>query len=261
VSILCYHSVEPDSRSVLAVSPELFDEQCAWLVRHRTILALPDALAGMNRAGRLPRGRVAVTFDDGFSGVLEHALPSLLRHRIPASVFLVAGTLAPGGQTVDWVEAEDLPAASFRTLTLEEARELKAAGIRFGSHSRAHRDLTLLDAAECERDLRESREILEDLLGERIGVVAYPRGRHDAGVRRAAARAGFSHGLALPERREPPGPYSIPRVGVYPGNGARAIRAKTSGWYLPVRLSPAFPAARRIADLASRRRGRRISPG
>ena len=251
VTILCYHEVHPEWRSPLAVTPEDLAEHMAWLTRARRVLDLDAAIAAMDRRGRLPRGTAAVTFDDGFSGVYDHAFRLLAGLRIPATVFLVAATLEEGGKAVDWVRTP--PSWPLRTLTIEEVRELRAAGIRFGSHSHAHRILTELGEEECERDLRRSREVLEDLLGEPVTTLAYPGGRHDRSVRRAARRAGFGYAFALPERREMASVMSIPRVGVYRGNGVRDVRLKSGSWYLPIRTSSAYAGVRRVL-------GRRPSP-
>jgi peptidoglycan/xylan/chitin deacetylase (PgdA/CDA1 family) len=245
VSILCYHSVDPSWRSPLSVTPEAFEAQSAWLARHRRVIGVSEAAGRVAATGRLHARVAAITFDDGFRSVFDHAFPVLMRHRLPATVFLVAQTLTPEGRPVDWVD--DPPVWSLSTLTLGQIREMQEAGIGFGSHSYAHHDLTTLSDEECERDLRASRELLEDVLETRIRLLAYPRGLHDERVRTAAGRAGFAQAFTLPERREPIGPFSVPRVGVYPGNGIKTLRAKTSRWYLPVRTSGAFPILRRLA--------------
>jgi len=186
----------------MAVTPAEFEQQCAWLARRRRVLPLDVAVDRLDRSGRLPRGTAALTFDDGFAELQEHALPVLQRHRLPATVFLVAQTLSPGGQPVDWV---DTPGdAPLRTLTLEQVREMQDAGVAFESHSWAHRDLTQLGPDACVRDLADSRALLSDLLGRQVSMLAYPRGRHDAVVRTAAERAGYAHCFALPERAEAP---------------------------------------------------------
>jgi peptidoglycan/xylan/chitin deacetylase (PgdA/CDA1 family) len=215
MSILCYHAVDPDWRSPLSISPEEFEAQCAWLARHRRVVGAAEAAVRLALSGRLARGRVALTFDDGFRSVFRHAFPVLMRHRLPATIFLVAQTLTPEGRPVDWVD--DPPPWRVTALTFEEVREMQEAGVRFGSHSYAHHDLTALSEEECERDLRASRELLEDLLETRVTLLAYPRGLHDDRVRSAAARAGFAQALTLPDRPEPIGPFAVPRVGVYPG--------------------------------------------
>jgi peptidoglycan/xylan/chitin deacetylase (PgdA/CDA1 family) len=250
VTVLCYHSVDPAWQDRLAVPPGDFARQCEWLAANRRVLDLPDAVAAADRRGRLPAGATAITFDDGYRALHEHAFPVLRRLGLPATVFLVAKTL-PGGTDVDWVTERPVP-ASLPTLTLDQVLEMQDGGVRFGSHSWAHADLTTLSEAECERDLRESREALEDHLGRPVPYLAYPKGRHDDKVRRAARRAGYTHAFALPERREAPGPHAVPRAGVYPGNGLAALRVKTWRHYVGARTSRAFPLA---ASVAARLRG------
>jgi peptidoglycan/xylan/chitin deacetylase (PgdA/CDA1 family) len=246
VTILCYHTVDPDWASELAVTPAEFEAHCAWLSRNKTVLDLPEAVDRLDRTARLPRGMTAVTFDDGFAGLHAHALPSLVRHRVASTIFLVAETLTPGGRAVDWA-----PPGS-GTLTLDQVHEMAGAGVRFGSHSYSHHDLTGLGDGELDRDLRESRVLLEDLLHAPVPFLAYPGGRHDERVRAAARRAGYTHAFTLPDRPEKPGPFSVPRAGIYPTNGPAALRIKSSRWYLSLRTTRLFPALRAAARRLSR---------
>jgi peptidoglycan/xylan/chitin deacetylase (PgdA/CDA1 family) len=245
VTILCYHAVDPAWRSVLSVSPEEFERHCAWLRRNRTVAPLEEIVGRMDSGGRPRRGTTALTFDDGFASVFHHAFPTLRRHGLPATMFVVAETLTPMGRAVDWVD--DPPSQTLATLTREQVLEMRDAGIRFGSHSYRHADLPSLTEEECIHDLRASRELLEDLLSRPVPFLAYPRGLHDERVRRAAQRASFTHAFSLPEAREPSGPFAVPRVGVYPGNGVRGLRIKTSPWYLSLRTSRVYPAIRAVA--------------
>lgn len=255
MTILCYHGIDPTWRSPLAVTPAAFDDHCEWLARHRHVLALEAAVERLDRTGRLPRGTTAITFDDGFRNVVQHALPALRRHGLPATVFVVAETLTPAGRVVDWVDTPPDDDA-LETLTLEELRELQDGGVTIGSHSYSHRILTTLSPKECEDDLRRSRELLEDLLERPVPFVAYPRGYHDEAVRDAAARAGFKNGFSLPETPEARGPFAVPRVGVYPGNDTRALGFKTGRWYLPARTGRTYPWIR-LAIRGSRPPSRR----
>ena len=241
MSILCYHAVDDAWTSRLVVTPRDFEAHCAWLARNRTVIAATAAAETLTRRGALPRGTTAITFDDGFASLYDHALPILRRHSIPATVFLVAATLSEGKQ-VDWVD--DAPRIPPTTLTRDQILEMQDAGITFGSHSYSHADLTRLGQRECVDDLTTSRTFLEELLGRPVDLLAYPRGRNNEVVRRASARAGYRYAFSLPEAPEPVTPYSIPRAGVFPDNGIRTLRAKTARWYLPVRKSKAFPVAR-----------------
>lgn len=245
MSILCYHAIHPDWPAPLAVDPDAFAAHCDWLARRRTVLPLHEALSRLDRFGRLPRRLTALTFDDGFGDLLPNATPVLRRCGLPATVFLVAQTLTAEGSDVTWVDGP-LPTPAPTTLTLEQVQEMQEAGMRFESHSFAHLDLTRLGFRECVRDLADSRDLLESLLGHPVRLLAYPRGRHNAAVRAAASRAGYTHAFTLPETREPVGPFSIPRVGVYRGNGLTSLRIKSARGYLRRRTGPAFQVAQRV---------------
>jgi peptidoglycan/xylan/chitin deacetylase (PgdA/CDA1 family) len=244
VTVLIYHTVENGWRSPLAVTPETFDEHCRWLSTHRRVLPLEDAVEQCDARGRLPAGCTALTFDDGFSGLYKHAFATLLKYRLPATIFLVAETLTENGRPIDWSSTADDAA---KTLTRDEVLEMQDAGIEFGSHSYSHLRLTLLSEEECTRDLRLSREVLEEILGRRVPFLSYPRGLHNDAVRRAARRAGFTHALSLPEGPEPVGPYAVPRAVIVPGNGLAALRLKSSRTFLTLRNMKSFPVFRTAA--------------
>lgn len=255
MTILCYHSVEPDWDSPLAVTPEAWAQQAAWLSRSRRVLPVREALPRLDSRGQLPSGTAALTFDDGFAALHEYVLPVLERYRLPATVFLVAETLTPAGRPVDWVRTPGTH--PLRTLTLDQVLEMQDAGVDFQSHSWAHHDLTDLTYEDCVRDLRESREMLSDVLGRQVTLLAYPRGLHDADVRKAAEVAGYTHAFALPVTPEQPGDYAVPRVGIWRGNGALAVRVKASRPYLRLRTAePVARSAQRARGVVRRVRAR-----
>jgi colanic acid/amylovoran biosynthesis glycosyltransferase len=245
VSILCYHTVDATWSSGLSMTPNDFRSHARWLARHRRVVDLATAIRLMDRRGRLPRGVTALTFDDGLTGVHEHALPVLRSLRLPATVFVV-GRSVTGDRTVDWID-DPPPDDPLETLDPEQLRELVAAGIEIASHSHAHKVLPTLEPRACEEDLRTSREVLEELVRAPVPHLAYPRGRYDREVQAAAQRAGYSHAFALPEAAEAIGPYALPRVGVYRHNGTGALRTKSSPHYLRARHHPASVPVRAAA--------------
>ncbi|MBW3665417.1 MAG: polysaccharide deacetylase family protein [Actinobacteria bacterium] len=245
MTILCYHAVEPAWTAALSVPPSTFRRHAAWLARGRAVVPLDRALELMDSSYRLPRTTAAITFDDGFRSVYDHAFPVLAEFGLPATVFIVTGTLTGEQNEVNWLDVPQ-PPGGLDTMGRDEILEMHTAGIRFGSHSHLHLRLPELSDHECEQDLRQSREILEDLLGEPVPYLAYPRGLHDERVRRAAQRAGYTHALGLPERRETFGRYAVPRVGVHHGNGVGTLRLKTSRPYLALRTAPLLSPLRSV---------------
>ena len=251
MSILCYHAIEDGWTSPLAVPPEEFEAHCAWLTEHRNVVTLDDAVTALNSEGTLPRGMVALTFDDGFASIYEEALPILLRYGLPATVFVVAQTLSASGQAVDWVDTP--PPYPMHTLSPGQLLQLRDAGIAIGSHSWAHRDLRALTPEECVADLLRSRRLLETLLDQPVRYLAYPRGLHNDGVREAAARSGYAFSFALPEGRESFDSHAVARVGVHPGNGLWTLRVKTSSRYLTARTGWTYACIRKFVHRPLRR--------
>lgn len=247
--ILCYHAVNPLWVDWLSVHPDRFEEHAAWL-SSRQLVHVDQAIG---RSGGSTRQSVAITFDDGFADLYDHALPVVRRYGLPVTVYLVAGTLADGIE-VDWV---DTPPANttLKTLTREQVDEMRESGVRFGSHTWSHPDLTVIDDAALAREMEWSREALADILGSQVTTIAYPRGRHDYRVRRAARKAGYDAGLALPWRAEPAGdPFCVPRVGIGGGDGLTALRAKAHPDYLRLRNGPLGQALGRVRSLLHRAR-------
>lgn len=95
--VLMGHRVAPDDEGYLAgLRPDWFEEQVSYLSRHHELISL-SALVRCFEENREPPARSAVlTFDDGFRDNLEQAMPVLERHRAPATVFLVTGSISTG---------------------------------------------------------------------------------------------------------------------------------------------------------------------
>lgn len=249
MSVLCYHSVSEEWDSLIAVRPPAFAEQCAWLSHRRHVVPTLELLEAQSAGGRCRR-RTALTFDDGFADFATEAAPVLRRYRLPATMFVVAKTLEPGRGGADWLRPQ--PEVAPPTLTREQVLELREGGVEFGSHSWAHRDLRTLTEEECFHDLRDSRECLEDLLHERVPLLAYPYGNHATHVQRAAARAGYRYSLSLPQGPEVREPHAMPRVGVYRRDSLTAVRVKDGAWYLTLHMSWLNPALRHGRQVVGR---------
>jgi peptidoglycan/xylan/chitin deacetylase (PgdA/CDA1 family) len=55
-----------------------------------------------------------------------------------------------------------------------QVRELRAAGIEFGSHTVTHPQLKFLDEAAVEDEVRTSKEVIQQELGCKVTSFAYP---------------------------------------------------------------------------------------
>jgi peptidoglycan/xylan/chitin deacetylase (PgdA/CDA1 family) len=112
--VLVYHRVRPtaDGLDTWNLTAEEFERQMALLSSCFEPLHLSDAVERL-QSRSLPRGAVAVTFDDGYADNAEAALPILKRHRVPATLFVSTGYLDGGRMwndtVVETVRAADGP--------------------------------------------------------------------------------------------------------------------------------------------------------
>ncbi len=112
------------------------------------------------------------------------------------------------------------------------ARELVRSGFDIGSHSQYHAILAQESPDEQRRDLAESRRQLEQGLGVRIDVLAYPNGRgcdYDPHTVVAAQQAGYSFAVTTMDghntRATPP--YDLRRACAWPHHGTLGVLAAT----------------------------------
>jgi len=62
-------------------------------------------------------------------------------------------------------------------MSSDEVRRMRAEGMLIGAHTLTHPILATLEAAQARHEMQESQRFLQDLLGERIGLFAYPNGK------------------------------------------------------------------------------------
>ncbi len=82
-------------------------------------------------------------------------------------------------------------------LSADDLRELDAAGWILASHTEHHHWLPALDAAEIERELRQSRATLGATLGHVPQGLGYPAGGQNSLVRRVAREAGYEWAMTV----------------------------------------------------------------
>jgi len=266
--ILCYHNVVPDGE-IHAGDPELhlprtrFEQQMQWLADHYEMLSISQFVDRLMKGHSL-RATAVVTFDDGYAGVFEHAVPVLRRLSIPATVFVVAE--APGRSSGFWwdqpaiVEAQT---AAQRDRWLKEFRGDEAvilgggrtaggnglpaahrpadwaticahagAGIDIGAHSATHRSLPALDAGELEYEIVAGRTTIRQATGVWPEFFAYPYGLWDAQVRAAVCNAGYRAALTVGSglNRLGQDPWCLRRVNVPAQISDAAFEAWTAGF-------------------------------
>jgi peptidoglycan/xylan/chitin deacetylase (PgdA/CDA1 family) len=94
VAILTYHRVDdPRARpdlfpGLISATPEMFEQQIAYVARRMRVVSIDDLLAARHRAGALPPRAVHLTVDDAYQDFAEHAWPVLRRYGVPVTLFV-----------------------------------------------------------------------------------------------------------------------------------------------------------------------------
>ena len=265
--ILCYHNVVPEEESAVGgagihMPRERFARQMRWLANHYEILPMREFIVRLEGGASLRKAAV-IAFDDGYTGVFEHAAPILQSFGISATVFLVADAVgrwpgfwwdqpeivaaATAAQREKWLtewrgDDDAIVAAaapggrrgvprSHQPADWTTIRAWLGKGIEIGAHSSTHRCLPTLGDAELDDEIVASRAVVQQATGVRPEFFAYPYGRCDARVRERVRRAGYRAAFGLE-----PGLTSVnadawclPRINVPAGISDAAFEAWTAG--------------------------------
>jgi peptidoglycan/xylan/chitin deacetylase (PgdA/CDA1 family) len=228
---------------------EKFAREMRFLARFCKVVPLDDVVAG-----RIPHGRptVAITFDDGYASVLEHAVPVLHRYGFVATCFVPTYWI---GRQNGWdtFTPSDCP---LPILDADGLRALDAAGVAVESHGHRHAPLGEIPAEDAATDIATSREVLAGVLGRPPRFLAYPYGSQSAAARAAAEAAGFAAAFSIGQRDA--GPFGRERVTIRPTDPMALFAFKTSGVYLATRNSRLGEGVMRVirpAVLARRAKG------
>jgi peptidoglycan/xylan/chitin deacetylase (PgdA/CDA1 family) len=174
IPILMYHSISDVSSDNLhpyyevCTFPEIFNMHMHYLDENNySIINLKDAINLLSASQTESPSigcNVVITFDDGYKDFYTQAFPILKKYDFSATVFLPTAFIGKnsfhlrGKEHMNW----------------DEVRELHRNGIKFGSHTVNHPQLEELKKKEVEYELKFSKEIIEDKIGDEVDSFSYP---------------------------------------------------------------------------------------
>jgi peptidoglycan/xylan/chitin deacetylase (PgdA/CDA1 family) len=204
--ILCYHKIERQRElGVTRLSPRRFARQIERLAaagwRSLTLAELHDCARGHRAPG--PR-ELAITFDDAYRGLRDHAFPVLTAVGYTAVCAVITDF---AGRLNRWDVAYG--GRRFAHLAWRDIGRWQGRGIEFVSHTATHPRLTWLPETAVARELARSRQALDG-----AQAISYPFGAAGPRERRLARAEGYTMGLTLatPWLGDP---LAVPRLPVY----------------------------------------------
>ena len=169
--VLLYHHVDTDTPPITSISPEQFERHLQILEEEGfTILPL-KTLVKTSLAVADDRKLAAITFDDAYTSIYEHALPLLKKRDWPFTVF---------------VATEPVQTGNPRYMTWEQLRELAQNNAGIANHTHSHGHLIRREPGEndqtwrarVERDITTATGLLREQ-GFESNAFAYPYGEYD----------------------------------------------------------------------------------
>ena len=270
--VLCYHNVIPDADTGiwgglgLHMPLATFARQMQWLAANYAVVPL-QGLVDRLAAGESLRGTAAITFDDAYTGVFDHAWPLLQGLHLPATVFVVAQ--APESDTDFWWDhpavlraasdaqrrrwltdlrgdgaaivaslgvnggAATRPPRSCRPADWQTIRGAAENGLTIGAHSATHRALPTLGGSDLRSEVIESRDTIARHTGTTPEFFAYPYGLSNPHVREVVRAAGYRAAFTLDHGHNASGvdQWTLRRLNVPAGITDAAFDAWTVGFH------------------------------
>jgi peptidoglycan/xylan/chitin deacetylase (PgdA/CDA1 family) len=215
--ILYYHAVYAEGK-------EAFSLQMDDLLRWTKPIPLNE-ISLLKPGGRY----CAVTFDDGFVCVRDHALPVLSKRNIPATLFVPSACL---GQQAPWLNEEH---ADYKNVIMTQAQlnNLDKKLVLIGSHGRTHQNLLRINPDEGRKEIFQSKKELEDILNVTIETISFPEGDFNQAHIDMAIEAGYTNSYSIEPQLIVPGSYTFirGRVKVDPSDWQLEYRLKLLGAY------------------------------
>jgi len=173
-AILTWHSLD-GSGSPISIAPDEFRRQIEWLLTEGVRIVPVEELLQLDDLTHA----AALTFDDGFASTLVHGVPVLREHTLPATCFVVTGSVGADNR---WGGRAEPGIPVMPLLDWDGLARLRDAGVAIGGHTRTHPHLPSLPDTGLHREIHQCSDDIHDRLGVRPAGFAYPYGSVDSNV-------------------------------------------------------------------------------
>ncbi len=210
VPVLVYHQFAEKSTNKMTVSREAFEAQMQLLQdKGFRVITLEQLVDFVDFRGQLPEKSVVITIDDGWRSTYDIAFPILKKHGYPATLFVYTQLISGSGKTLSW----------------DQVREMSAQGLDVQCHTVSHRNLALPQGQEnadqyfttIAREIAESTRTIEQKLGKRPTIMAYPYGDANGLAITLLKKQGYRAALTVAREANPffASPFRLGRAMIY----------------------------------------------
>jgi peptidoglycan/xylan/chitin deacetylase (PgdA/CDA1 family) len=222
IPIINYHKIEINyDIGITTRTPQQFEQDLIFLKKHHFH---PITFEDILKSEQLPQKPIIITFDDAYQSFYTIAYPLLQQYGFKAVVYAPLNYL---GRWNDW--DVQYYGKKYMHISQDELLEVNRGGMEIGSHTFSHHLLTKLDDNSLEKEIKGSKERLEDLLNEEIVSLCYPFSRFNNKVVEFTRKAGYSFGVAslfMRSLKEKDRPYALKRLNIYRLDGQNSFSKK-----------------------------------
>ncbi|WP_258040631.1 polysaccharide deacetylase family protein [Pseudanabaena sp. BC1403] len=185
IPIIMYHDITAVKDVDWDVTPEDLEKHFQTLQEGGYTPITMDRMVNHLRTGaQLPEKPVLLTFDDNYVGQYKYAFPLLKKYNYPAVWSVHTRFVGTGGKK---------PKA-----TWDQLREMQKSGlITVASHTVNHLNMKNLSDSEIEREVLESKKVLEKELGIPIDYFTYPEGEFTERAKDKVKDVGYKAALSM----------------------------------------------------------------
>jgi len=184
--VLMYHHFGEARYPTTNVSLQQFDAHLSYLAQNRfEVWPLEEIIAQLKAAKPLPSRVVAITIDDAYRSIYDHAYPRLKARGWPFTVFVST-------------DAVDKKMPAF--MSWDQMREMQGHGASFANHSSRHDYLITQQKGEpfsawqqrIRTDLQHAQQRLQQELERALPLFAYPYGEYNPALQQIIKEFGWT---------------------------------------------------------------------
>lgn len=218
--VLIYHRVGRRTNVSVDLPSNEFDWQISWISRCADPMSIAEAFPACSPPSH---ATVTVTFDDGTGDFVDEALPILVEHGVPATLYLAT----------DFIESQRMFPDDGVPLSWAGAAEALSTGlVTIGSHSHTHCLFDRITPQEAADDLDRSIDLIGERLGVRAEHFAYPKALLASPAVEPEVRKRFKTAAIARTRPNRPGKTDLHRLTRSPiqvSDGMKYFEKKVNG--------------------------------
>ncbi|MBN1756411.1 polysaccharide deacetylase family protein, partial [bacterium] len=221
IPILAYHKVTPGFRlDPDNITIKKFHKQMEFLynqgfytVTGQDLIRQPFVLTADDK-------RFLISLDDGYCCIKDHIAPVLKKFGFKAIIFPITHYI---GKMNLW---DTRSRGKVAHLSNTDLVKLGNEGFEIGSHTINHYNLTNLSNSMAYKELKGSKDFLENLLGKQVYMISYPFGQETPRIQELALKAGYQIGISIHKNTKSFNIMAIRSWGIYPWESRASIEGK-----------------------------------